>query len=84
MVPRKRKSTEIKTVMKSNDKKIYSSFAEARKARNISQTELSKRTGIIQADISRLERGKSNPTLDILKRIAQALEMNLNITLEEK
>ncbi len=69
--------------MKSNDKKIYTSFSEARKARNISQIELSKKTGIIQADISRLETGKANPTLDILKRIAQALKMNLNITLEE-
>lgn len=69
--------------MSSNDKKIYTSFLEARKARNISQIELSRKTGIIQADISRLETGKANPTLDILERIAQALEMNLNITLEE-
>ena len=37
---------------KLNAKNIYYSFAEARKARNISQVELSKKTGIIQADIS--------------------------------
>lgn len=80
---KKSQSPKRKTTMKSNDKKIYTSFSEARKARNISQIELSKKTGIIQADISRLETGKANPTLDILKRIAQALKMNLNITLEE-
>lgn len=51
---KKSQSTKRKTAMKSNDKKIYTSFSKARKARNISQIELSKKTGIIQADISRL------------------------------
>lgn len=70
--------------MKLNDKNIYSSIAEARKSRNISQTELSKMTGIIQADISRIETGKANPTINVLKRIADALEMNLNLSFEDK
>ena len=43
----------MKMATKLNAKNIYYSFAEARKARNISQVELSKKTGIIQADISR-------------------------------
>lgn len=54
------------------------------KARNISQVELSKKTGIIQADISRIENGKANPTLDVLKRLAEALEMKINISFEKK
>ena len=69
---------------KLNAKNIYCSFAEARKARNISQVELSKMTGIIQADISRIENGKANPTLDVLKRLAEALEMKINISFEDK
>ena len=67
-----------------NDKKNYSSFAEARKAKNISQVELSKMTGIIQADISRIETGKANPTMNVLIRLADALDMNLNLSFVEK
>ena len=70
--------------MKLNDKEIYSELAKARKAKNISQQELSKMTGIIQADISRIENGKANPTINILKRIAEALDMNLNFYFENK
>lgn len=70
--------------MESNVKKIYSSFAEARKSRNISQIELSRRSGVIQADISRIENGKANPTINVLNRLADALGMKVNISFEEK
>lgn len=70
--------------MKTDDKKTYLSIAEARKARNISQLELSKMSGIIQADISRIENGKANPTINVLKRLAEAMEMTLNIYFEDK
>lgn len=70
--------------MNLNDKKIYLSIVEARKSRNISQVELSKMTGIIQADISRIENGKANPTINVLKRLSDAMGMNLNISFEEK
>ena len=73
----------MKMATKLNAKNIYYSFTEARKARNISQVELSKKTGIIQADISRIENGKANPTLDVLKRLAEALEMKINISFED-
>ncbi len=72
------------SAMKLKDKKTYLSFAEARKTKKISQIELSKMTGIIQADISRIENGKANPTINVLKRLAEAMEMNLNIFLEDK
>lgn len=71
-------------IMKSDGKKIYTTFAEARKARNISQIELSKRSGVIQADISRIENGKANPTMNVLERLANALGMKVNISFEEK
>jgi transcriptional regulator with XRE-family HTH domain len=70
--------------MKTDDKKTYLSIAEARKARNISQLELSKMSGIIQADISRIENGKANPTINVLKRLAEAMGMTLNIYFEDK
>ncbi len=63
-----------------NDKEIYSSIAKARKSQNISQQELSKMTGIIQADISRIENGKANPTINVITRLADALGMSLNLS----
>lgn len=71
-------------VTKLDDKKIYLSIAEARKARNISQQELSEKTGIIQSDISKIENGKANPTINVLKRLAEALEMNLKFSFEDR
>lgn len=71
-------------IMKSDGKKTYTTFAEARKSRNISQVELSKRSGVIQADISRIENGKANPTMNVLERLANALGMKLDISFEEK
>nr|WP_281714588.1 helix-turn-helix transcriptional regulator [Allobaculum stercoricanis] len=53
---------------------------EAREKLNITQTELARRTGIDQGDISKLERGTRNPSLKLLKRLAQGLGMELKIT----
>lgn len=70
--------------MESDGKKIYTTLADAREARNISQSALSRKSGVIQADISRIENGKSNPTMNVLERLANALGMKVNILFEEK
>ena len=49
--------------------------------RNISK-EIANLTGIDQSDIYKLERGVANPSVNTLKRIADALDMKLNITIE--
>lgn len=43
---------------------------KAREEKNMTQIELSKLTGISQADISRLENGDANPIIEMLNRIA--------------
>ena len=43
------------------------------------QAELSRKPGISQADISRLENGTGNPTLALLKPIAKAVGATLKI-----
>ena len=53
----------------------------ARAAAQISQAELAAMTGIDQSDISRIERGMANPSVGTLSRIANALHMQLGITL---
>jgi XRE family transcriptional regulator, regulator of sulfur utilization len=45
----------------------------------MSQRELSERSGVRQADISRIERGAGNPTEATLQRLASALEKRLEL-----
>ena len=51
----------------------------AREAKNLTQEELSKRTGIHQSDISKLEKGTRNPSLKLLQRLAEGMDMFLKI-----
>ena len=52
---------------------------DAREKSKKTQKELSDLTGIDQGDISKLERGLSNPTIKSLQKIADALDMELSI-----
>lgn len=56
----------------------------AREAAGMTQKELAEKTGIYQADISKIERGLANPSLSTLKRLADGLNMNLIIGFEPK
>jgi len=53
-----------------------------RKELGMSQSELASKSGIQQANISRIERGQTNITINQLKRIANALDANIKIRLE--
>lgn len=50
--------------------------------RGWTQKELAERAGTKQANISRLENGLLNPSVDMLQRVAEALGANLTVTLE--
>ena len=54
---------------------------KARKEMNISQAELAKRVGTQRSNISRLESGNYNPSLDFLIKISEALGKNLSVQL---
>lgn len=58
---------------------IIRAIIKARKEQQITQAELSARTGINQGDISKLERGTRNPSLRMLKKLASGLGMQLKI-----
>ena len=58
---------------------VIRAIIDARTAQNLTQKELSKRTGINQADISKLENGTRNPTVSLLKRLAEGMGMELRI-----
>ena len=59
---------------------IIQAMIDTRKSQNMTQKELSERTGITQADISRIENGTRNPSLEMLKRLARGMGMVLNKT----
>ena len=63
---------------------IIRAIIAARKEQNITQADLAIRTGINQADISKLENGNKNPSLKMLKRLAEGLNMNLKIAVVPK
>ncbi len=58
---------------------IIQALIDARKQQGITQKELSEKTGITQADISRIENGSRNPSLAMLKRLANGLGMTLKL-----
>ena len=58
---------------------VIRAIVNARTSQNLTQNELAKRTGINQADISKLENGTRNPSINLLKRLAEGMGMNLKI-----
>lgn len=58
---------------------IIEAMIIARKNLNITQKDLSEKTGINQADISRIENGTRNPSLKMLKKLASGLGMQLKL-----
>ncbi len=52
-------------------------LAMLRKRHGISQVALATKSGVEQADISKIERGLSNPTQDTLARLGHALGVHL-------
>lgn len=54
-------------------------LAERRMELDLTQKQVAERAGIDQGDVSRIENGKANPTLDTLLRIAYALDARLSL-----
>ena len=56
---------------------IIQAFINARKFSGLTQKQLSKKTGITQPDISKLENGNANPSIRTLKRPFEHLNVSL-------
>ena len=61
---------------------VGDAVAAARARKGLSQKQLSLATGIDQSDISKIERGAANPSIETLKRIAEALDARLTVSIE--
>lgn len=60
---------------------IARAIIDARIKRKISQKELAKRMGTGQAVVSRLEGANASPSLSLIKRLASALNLKLELRL---
>ena len=58
---------------------IINAMIKARKEKGLTQKQLSELTGISQADISRIENGTRNPSLETIKRLATGMGMRLKL-----
>lgn len=58
---------------------IMKAMIEARTSQGLTQKELSKRSGIAQGDISKMEIGNANPSIKTLQRLAYAMGKTLKI-----
>ena len=58
---------------------VIRAIVDARTSQNMTQKELAERTGINQADISKLENGTRNLSVNLLKRLADGMGMALKI-----
>ena len=58
---------------------IIQAMIDARKRSGLTQKQLAERTGIAQADISKLENGNANPSLKTLRRLAAGMGMKIKL-----
>lgn len=58
---------------------VIEAIMRARAETGLTQKQLSERTGISQADISRIENGTANPSLSTLQRLAQGMGRRIQI-----
>ena len=61
---------------------IVRAIIDARVSSDITQEELSRKSGINQANISKLEHGKANPSVSTLQKLAKGLGKRLVISFE--
>ena len=58
---------------------VVSQIIKARTEQGLTQEDLAVRTGLQRSNISRLESGNYNPSLDLLSRVAKGLGLELHI-----
>jgi len=63
------------------EQQIIVALLDLRRAQNLTQADLAELMGTSQANISKLESGKFNPSVAFLKRLAAACDVRLSVYL---
>jgi len=58
--------------------KFADNLKKARAGKNVSQDELAKKIGVHATHVSRYERGLSAPSIDVVQKIAETLEVSID------
>lgn len=72
----------ISHLVEYSNRLIGLALMNARADIGISQAELSRRTGVDQSDISKIERGVANPSVNTLRRLGEGLGKKLIVSFE--
>lgn len=59
-------------------------YAYIRKMKGLTQAEVAERAGISRTNVTRFESGEYNPTLEMLVKLAAAMDLDISITLNQK
>lgn len=73
----------LKTQQKVTIQRTVDIYKQYRKELGLTQSELGKRAGISQPNITRFESGNYNPSLEFLVKIAGAMGKKVKVTLED-
>lgn len=65
-------------------KNLVEQYVRYRKTKNLTQEELANSMGIKRPNISRFESGQCNPTLDMLVRMADCMDLDIEVRLTNK
>jgi transcriptional regulator with XRE-family HTH domain len=63
--------------------KIGKIITDLRKAKEMSQADLANKTGISQVMVGKYERGDASPSIEVAKKMADALEVSLDYLVGE-
>lgn len=73
----------LETQQKVTIQRTVDIYKQYRKELGLTQSELGKRAGISQPNITRFESGNYNPSLEFLVKIAGAMGKRVKVTLED-
>lgn len=73
----------LETQQKVTIQRTVDIYKQYRKEMGLTQSELGKRAGISQPNITRFESGNYNPSLEFLVKIAGAMGKKVKVTLED-
>lgn len=74
----------IEGLQKETRAQVIGSYVKCRKDKKLTQDNLAQLTGISRPNITRFESGKYNPSLEMMVRIAAAMDMEVQVTLVRK
>ncbi len=76
-------SIVIEQTKKEIKNNIIEQFVTLRKSKKLTQEDIAVRTGIARSNIARIESGKYVPTIEVLTKLALALDVKLVIAFQD-